>query len=423
MEEMECPPKKWNFVGNQEVHEAASKTLRGVVTKLMGSVNPDDPRTILPLAHGDPAVFPVFRTSLDAENAIVDALRTGEYNCYSPGDGVEEARRALAKYLNRDLTNKLTGDDIFFAVGCNQAIEIILTVLQRPGANILLPRPGFPHYEARAVFSQYEARHFDLLPEKDWEIDLEGIEALADENTVALVIINPNNPCGNVYTYEHLKKVAETARRLGVMVISDEVYDHCIYGCSPFVPMGKFSSIVPVLTLGALSKGWYVPGWRLGWMAMNDPYGVFKRTGVVDSIRSCQYITPDAVTFLQAALPGILNNTKEEFFKEKLQLLRENLDFALDKIRDMPALTCVKKPESCTYLLLKMNLSMLEDIEDDHDFCVKLAKEEAVIVLPGDALGLKNWLRISLGVDRSVLEDGLERLKAYYDRHAAARRH
>ena len=66
---------------------------------------------------------------------------------------------------------------------------------------------------------------------------------------------------------------------------------------------------------------------------------------------------------------------------------------------------------------------MLEDIEDDHDFCVKLAKEEAVIVLPGDALGLKNWLRISLGVDRSVLEDGLERLKAYYDRHAAARRH
>lgn len=64
------------------------------------------------------------------------------------------------------------------------------------------------------------------------------------------------------------------------MVISDEVYDHCIYGCSPFVPMGKFSSIVPVLTLGALSKGWYVPGWRLGWMAMNDPYGVFKRTGV-----------------------------------------------------------------------------------------------------------------------------------------------
>lgn len=80
-------------------------------------------------------------------------------------------------------------------------------MLQRPGANILLPRPGFPHYEARAVFSQYEARHFDLLPEKDWEIDLEGIEALADENTVALVIINPNNPCGNVYTYEHLKKV------------------------------------------------------------------------------------------------------------------------------------------------------------------------------------------------------------------------
>lgn len=84
---------------------------------------------------------------------------------------------------------------------------MILTVLSRPGANILLPRPGFPFYEARCAFSNIEARHFDLLPEKGWEVDLNAVEALADENTVAMVIINPGNPCGNVFTYEHLKKV------------------------------------------------------------------------------------------------------------------------------------------------------------------------------------------------------------------------
>lgn len=112
--------------------------------------------------------------------------------------------RAVAEYLSRDLPNKLSADDIYITVGCTQAIELTLTVLNRPGANILLPRPGFPFYEACC---KLEVRHFDLLPQQDWEVNLEAVEDLADENTVALVIINPGNPCGSVYKEQHLKKV------------------------------------------------------------------------------------------------------------------------------------------------------------------------------------------------------------------------
>ena len=89
-----------------------------------------------------------------------------------------------------------------------QGIELVTSVLSRPGANILLPRPGYLVYEERAALSGIEIRHFDLLMDKGWEIDLEGVEALADENTVAMVIVNPCNPCGNVYTYEHLAKAS-----------------------------------------------------------------------------------------------------------------------------------------------------------------------------------------------------------------------
>jgi tyrosine aminotransferase len=96
---------------------------------------------------------------------------------------------------------------VYLTVGCTQAIEIVVSVLARPGANILLPRPGYPQYEARVGCSSLEARHFDLLPERGWEVDLDSVEALADENTVAMVIINPSNPCGNVFTAQHLKKV------------------------------------------------------------------------------------------------------------------------------------------------------------------------------------------------------------------------
>jgi bifunctional pyridoxal-dependent enzyme with beta-cystathionase and maltose regulon repressor activities len=83
-----------------------------------------------------------------------------------------------------------------------------MTVLAAPGANVLLPRPGFPMYESRAALCGLEFRHFDLLPDKGWEVDLPGVEALADESTVAMVIVNPNNPCGCVYSYDHLAKVS-----------------------------------------------------------------------------------------------------------------------------------------------------------------------------------------------------------------------
>jgi tyrosine aminotransferase len=110
--------------------------------------------------------------------------------------------------MSRDLPYALSPDDIYLTNGCAQAIEIIMSVLARPGANILLPRPGYLFYEARAVFDGLEARYFDLVPEKGWEVDLDGLAAIADENTVAMVIVNPGNPCGNVFRYEHLAKAS-----------------------------------------------------------------------------------------------------------------------------------------------------------------------------------------------------------------------
>ncbi|KAK6157174.1 hypothetical protein DH2020_011422 [Rehmannia glutinosa] len=310
----------------------------------------------------------------------------------------EDEGRAVAEYLSKDLPYKLSPDDVFLTIGCTQALEAITTVLARPGANILLPRPGFPYYEARAAFSHLEVRHFDLVPEKDWEVDLAAVEALSDENTVAMVIINPGNPCGNVFKYEHLKKVAETARKLGILVIADEVYDHLTFGSSPFVPMGAFGSIVPVVTVGSISKRWIVPGWRLGWLVTNDPDGILMKQG--------------------GAVPQILENTPSDFFLKIVNTLRESADICYNRSNEIPCITCPSKPEGSMFVMVKLNLSLLEGIKDDLDFCCKLAKEEAVIVLPGVAVGLKNWLRVTFAIEPSSLDDGLGRIKAFYHRHA-----
>ncbi|PSS05693.1 Tyrosine aminotransferase [Actinidia chinensis var. chinensis] len=410
--------EKWQFRGNEVLKTASAITIRGVLNEVMDNIEESGPRPIIPLGHGDPSAFPCFRTVQIAEEAIVDAARSAQFNGYASPVGIPPARSAIADYLSKDLPYKLSPDEIYLTIGCTQAIEVILTVLDCPNANILLPRPGFPFYEARAAYSRLEVRHFDLLPEKGWEVDLNAVEALADENTVAMVIINPGNPCGNVFTYQHLEKVAETAKKLGILVIADEVYDHLTFGSNPFVPMGVFGNIVPVITVGSISKRWIVPGWRLGWLVTNDPNGILRKHGIVDCIKGFLNISSDPATFIQGALPQILGKTGDDFFSKIVNILREAADICYDRIKEIPCITCPSKPEGSMFVMVKLNLSLLEDIKDDIDFCAKLAKEESVVVLPGVAVGLKNWLRITFAIEPSSLEEALVRIKAFSLRHA-----
>ncbi|KAL5998863.1 Nicotianamine aminotransferase 1 [Asimina triloba] len=273
----------WNFKPNQVLENAVQLTVRGTLMMIMSYLDGGDSRPTIPLGHGDPSAFPCFPTTAVAVDAVVSALRSAHYNCYAPTVGVLPARRAISEHLSRDLPYKLSADDVFLTVGCTQSIEVVMSALARPGCNILLPNPGYRFYEARAALAGVEVRHFNLVPERNWEVDLDAVESLADKNTVAMLLINPGNPCGNIFTYQHLAKVAETAKKLGILVISDEVYAHLTFGSNPFVPMGVFGSIVPVLTLGSISKRWVVPGWRCGWLVTNDPNGILKKTnGIMD---------------------------------------------------------------------------------------------------------------------------------------------
>ncbi|KAK3118983.1 hypothetical protein QOZ80_9BG0711880 [Eleusine coracana subsp. coracana] len=408
----------WNFTPNDALLGLTALSVRGVLGRVKAGMVEDGSRPVVPMGHGDPSVFPCFRTTSEAVDAVADALRSGEYNSYSSCVGLQPARRSIADYLSRDLPNKLSPDNVYLTSGCAQAIEIICSVLARPGANILLPRPGYLFYEARAVFNGMEARYFDLLPEKEWEVDIAGVQALADKNTIAMVIVNPGNPCGNVYTNEHLAKVAETARKLGIFVITDEVYAHLTFGEKKFVPMGVFGSVAPVLTLGAISKRWVVPGWRLGWIVINDPNGVFQRTKVMDSIKSYLDISSDPPTFVQGAIPQILENTEQEFFDKTINILRKTADICWEKLKDIKCITCPSKPEGSLFVMVKLDLSCLQNIKDDMDFCCRLAKEELVVLLPGCAVGYKNWLRITFAIAPSSLEDGLDRLKSFCLRYS-----
>ncbi|KAJ6366610.1 hypothetical protein OIU77_003069 [Salix suchowensis] len=338
---------------------------------LKENLNEGDHRPSISFGFGDPSCFECFRTTPVAEEAIVEAVRSAKFNSYAPTGGILPARRAVADYLSRDLPYRLSPDDVYLTLGCNQAAEITIEVLARPGANILLPRPGYPDIEAYAIFNKLEIRQFDLLPERGWEVDLDTIEAMSDESTVAMVIINPGNPSGSVYTYNHLNKIAETARKLGIVVIADEVYGHLVYGSNPFVPM---------MTC--------------------DPSGLLRKDEIAESINKLLVYSPFPPTLIQGAIPQILEKTTQDFFSKTINILRKNLEICYDKLKEIPCMMIPQKPEGAFFaMILKMTWS----------FCLKLAKEESLIILPGVTVGLKNWLCMTFAVEYSSLEDGLGR--------------
>ncbi|KAK3152824.1 hypothetical protein QOZ80_2BG0164060 [Eleusine coracana subsp. coracana] len=406
----------WCFgAKNPELAAASSQSIRALVlgnVRLRGQERPEAAGVVVASSSRTraPAASP--------EEAVTAAITSGKHNSYTGAAGLPEACSAVAAYLSRDLPYELSHGDIVLTAGCNHAIEVMMGVLATPGANVLLPRPGYPLYEARAALGGLEYRHYDLLPDKGWDVDIEGVEALADENTVAMVIVNPNNPCGCVYSKEHLAKIAETARKLGIMVISDEIYDHFAFGSKPFVPMGVFGNIVPVVTLGGISKRWMVPGWRLGWIAMTDPKGVLRRKKILESIIVYRGISVDPAAIVQGAIPQIIANTDEAFFIKAMNTMREAAEICYQSLKGIKSITCPHKPEGSMFVMVKLDMAYFEDIHDDIDFCRKLAKEESVVICPGSGLGMRNWLRITFAVDPRLLDDGLDRLKSFCLRHA-----
>lgn len=373
------------------------------------------------MGAGDPTLYGHLGPPLEAVEAVMEALREGRGSGYGQSFGLLEARKAVAEIMNPELAHPLDPvEDIVITSGCGGALQVVMDVMCNRGrSNFLLPRPGYPLYETYCDHLGAEIRYYDLLPTRGWEVDCRQLAALADGDTAAIVLCNPGNPTGSVFSREHLQEIVATAAALRIPIISDEVYGGITFGGARFTPIGAVEGEGPIITVGSLSKKYLMPGWRLGWILLHDHAGHLARGKVQVALKKLMQFTPPASGPIQHAAAPILRRTPPAFFQRVNRELEAASLFCSDRIAAIHGLSCPSKPQGAMFVMIKIDTAAFAGIADDVDWCAKLLREESVVVIPGKAFNLPGYARQVSALPMPLLEEALGRIEAFCLRHAA----
>lgn len=413
MNEANVPSKYKHWV--VPISRAAENTfnpIRDIVDTMKIVPNPE--LELIKLTVGDPTVFGNLPPSECYVEAFCESVKSGKHNGYVPAHGSLEAREAVARYCS---TPKYvtSPEDVILASGCSGAIELAIDVLTDHGDNILVPRPGFSLYRCLGGSKGIETRSYKLIPEKCWEVDLQHMESLIDDKTKLIVVVNPSNPCGSVYTKEQLEAILAVAEKHQIPIVSDEVYAYCTFGERPFYSMGPLSKTVPVLTVGGIAKRFLVPGWRLGWVVIYDKNKAFGDEIRAGLRRLAQRILGPCAP-LQATLPIMLSECKPDFFKKTLTLMKRISDIFYDTLSRVPELYPVKA-FGAMYMLIGVNVDRLKDIKDDVHFTECLMSEQSVFCLPAKCFECPNFFRVVLTCPEDIAQEACERIAQFCINH------
>ena len=226
---------------------------------------------------------------------------------------MKSARQAVVDYVNDNSGENISFDDVILTSGCSTALEICFRALANPGENILVPRPAW-NYTTWIRGSGIEVQFYNLDPLKDWNVDLNHMESLINDKTKAILINNPGNPCGNVFSKEHILEILDIAEKHKLPIISDEVYEYFTFPGVKFHSTSSLSKNVPILTCSGLTKRFLMPGIRMGWLIINDRNNSFDEVRFGLTNIAGRNFWPSST--VQLALPAILRNTPKEFFDD-----------------------------------------------------------------------------------------------------------
>ena len=342
----------------------------------------EDGQKIIKLNIGNLAVF-----GFDAPEEIQqDMIRNLPNSAgYSDSKGIFAARKAVMHETQKQGILGVTLDDIYLGNGASELIVMATNALLDNGDELLLPSPDYPLWTAAASLSGGTPVHYRCDEANGWMPDLADIRAKVTPRTKGIVVINPNNPTGALYSDELLKGIVAIAREHGLVIFADEVYDKVLYDGVKHTPLGSLSQDVLTLTFNSLSKSYRSCGYRAGWMVIS---GDKKRArdyieglNMLSNMRLCANVPGQWA--IQTALGG--HQSINELVGEGGRL-RKQRDLAHQLITAIPGVSCVK-PRAALYMFPKLD-PQIYPVHNDQDFFLQLLEETKVMLVQGTGF---NW--------------------------------
>lgn len=330
---------------------------------------------VLKLNTGNPAAFG-FKTPDSVREALIKNLDRALG--YSDVRGMIDAREAIMEYhINKGVQN-FGMDDIFIGNGVSEIASMIATALFDKGDEILVPTPCYSLWTNEIILSDAVPVYYTCDESNNWNPDIDHIKSLITPRTKAILLINPNNPTGVLYSNEILLEVAEIARQNNMMILSDEIYDRLVFDGKEHTTMAKLAPDLTILTMNGLSKSHCLCGYRCGWMVVSGPEEA--RAEINAALLKIASIRLGANSIMQTIIPAALRDTE---YPNSLIVpggrLYEQRRATCEELDKIDGVSYVKNDASL-YVFPKIEKAK---IEDDKKFAYDLLMDKHVLIVPG----------------------------------------
>jgi alanine-synthesizing transaminase len=345
---------------------------------------------ILKLNIGNPAAFG-FNGPDEILHDVIHNLSAAQGYCDSKG--LFSARKAIMQECQRLDVRNIEIDDIYLGNGVSELITMAMQALLNNGDEVLVPAPDYPLWTAAVSLSGGAAVHYVCDEQADWFPDITDIESKINSNTRALVIINPNNPTGAVYSKDILLQLIEICRKHELILFADEIYSKIIYDDAVHTPVASLCDDVFIVSFNGLSKSYRLAGFRSGWMILSGPKehasSYIEGLEILTNMRLCANVP--AQFAVQTALGGYQSINDLILPGGRLKQQR---DIAWELLTQIPGVSCVK-PRGAIYMFPKLDPSIYK-IDDDVALIMDILEQEKILLVQGSAFNIEDTQHLRL---------------------------
>ena len=362
---------------------------------------------IISLNIGNPGLFG-YRTPETMRLAMIENLGQSEAYCHQKG--IFPAREAVVMQQQARGVMDVTADDVFMGNGVSECIDLALRALLNSGDEVLVPSPDYPLWSASVALNHGTPVYYNCLPENNFQPDPDEIRSLLTDRTRAIVVINPNNPTGAVYSRELLEEIAGIAEQHRMVVFSDEIYDEMLYGDAQHVPMATLVRETLCATFNGLSKIYRACGYRVGWIAFSGDREHAKEylhaVELLASLRLCANVPGQWA--VQTALGGYQSIRELTSSGGRLYQARQAI---IDGVNNSEFLS-LHEPDGAMYAFPAVDTSRFKSF-DDQAFAMELLEKKHVLIAPGSSFNVpyQNHFRLTTLPTGQEMEMVFERME------------